>query len=138
MAKMKGGCMCGKVTYDSAAQPALTAVCHCLDCQKQSGSAMSIIVAVPGNEITFKGDLKLYKTVGKDTGLAVNRYFCPNCGSPLYSHAEFMDEMIFIKAGTLDDTSWLKPDMNIWCDTAQSWVDIDAAIPKFGGNPAAA
>ncbi len=99
---------------------------------------MSIVVAVPANQISFTGELKLYKTVGKETGLAVSRYFCPSCGSPLYSHAEFMREMIFVKAGTLDDTSWLKPDMNIWCDTAQSWVDIDAAIPRFGGNPSAA
>ena len=135
MSKLNGGCMCGKVTYECAAEPAMTGVCHCIDCQKQSGSALSIVVAVPEDQIKFNGALKLFTTDGKESGKDVKRYFCPNCGSPLYSAPEVMPGMIFIKAGTLNDTSWLKPDMNIWCDSAQPWVSIDQALPMFPGNP---
>lgn len=135
MSKLKGGCMCGKVRYDSAAEPAMTAVCHCTDCQKQSGSALSIIVAVPPDQISFDGALTLYETQGLESGQAVNRHFCANCGSPLYSAVDSMPGIIFIKAGTLDDTSWLAPDMNIWCETAQPWVKIDESLPMFPRNP---
>jgi hypothetical protein len=135
MSKIKGGCMCGKVTYESAAEPAMTGVCHCIDCQKQSGSALSIIVAVAADQVGFDGDLKRYTTDGKETGKVVNRYFCPNCGSPVYSTAEIAPGTVFIKAGTLDDTSWLKPEVNFWCATAQPWVSIDRDLPVFPGNP---
>ena len=56
-------------------------------------------------------------------------------GSPLYSAPEVMPGMIFLKAGTLDDTSWLRPELNMWCDTAQPWVSIDQELPVFPGNP---
>jgi hypothetical protein len=135
MSKIRGGCMCGKVRYSSDAEPGLTAVCHCVDCQKQSGSALSIVVAVPTDAISFEGEMTLYKTDGKETGQAVNRYFCASCGSPLYSDPDVMPGMIFVKAGTLDDTSWLKPELNMWCDTAQPWVAIDDNLPRFPGNP---
>ena len=127
--------MCGNVKYTSASAPAMTAVCHCIDCQKQSGSALSINVGLPEDEISFTGELKLVVTSGIESGKKINRYFCPNCGSPLYSAAEVMPGMIFLKAGTLDDTSWVKPDMNFWCATAQPWVSIDESLPIFPGNP---
>jgi hypothetical protein len=135
MSKMNGGCMCGKVKYASSAEPVMTGVCHCIDCQKQSGSALSIIVHIPEDQITFTGELKMYVTDGKESGKQIKRYFCPNCGSPLYSAPEVTAGMIFVKAGTLDDTSWLKPDMNFWSATAQPWVSIDEALPNFPGNP---
>ena len=47
MSKIVGGCLCGKVRYASTADPVMTAVCHCKDCQKQAGTAFSVIVAVP-------------------------------------------------------------------------------------------
>ena len=135
MSKIEGGCMCGKVKYTSGAEPAMVAVCHCIDCQKQTGSALSINIALAEDQISFTGELKLVLTSGSETGEKVNRYFCPNCGSPLYSAPEVMPGMILLKAGTLDDTSWVKPDMNIWCASAQPWVSIDESLPIFPGNP---
>ncbi len=135
MSKLKGGCMCGKVKYTSDSEPAMTAVCHCVDCQKQSGSALSIVVALPEDQISFTGELKLFVTSGEESGKKINRYFCPSCGSPLYSAPDVMPGSIFLKAGTLDDTSWLKPEMEIWCASAQPWVSIDESLPMFPGNP---
>lgn len=127
--------MCGRVRYTSNAEPAMTAVCHCIDCQKQSGSALSIVIAVASDAMKFNGDMTLFATEGKETGRAVNRYFCATCGSPLYSDPEVMPGVMFIKAGTLDDTSWLKPELNMWCETAQPWVTIDDTLPRFPRNP---
>ena len=55
MAKLDGSCLCGKVTYSCATEPVATAVCHCTDCQKQTGTAFSVIVAVPRDALRRGG-----------------------------------------------------------------------------------
>ena len=126
MAKLDGSCLCGKVTYSCATEPVATAVCHCTDCQKQTGTAFSVIVAVPREALRVEGDsLASFTTVGTDSGQNVSRQFCRECSSPIASLADAMPQLAFIKAGTLDDTSWLDPQMHVWCDSAQPWVPLD-------------
>ena len=77
-----GGCLCGAVRYDVSA-PALSVVaCHCRDCQRQAGSAFSIIAVFPRDAVHFSGTPALYRGHG-DSGGAVERNFCGACGSPL-------------------------------------------------------
>jgi hypothetical protein len=52
MAGFSGGCLCGKVRYASTADAVMTAVCHCTHCQKQAGTAYSVIVGVPRSALT--------------------------------------------------------------------------------------
>jgi hypothetical protein len=126
MARLEGSCLCGNVTYSCDAEPLATAVCHCTDCQKQSGTAFSIIVAVPRDALRIEGDsLSTFTTVGTDTGKDTARQFCRACGSPIVSIGEAMPQLAFIKAGTLDDTSWLEPQMHVWSDSAQPWVPLE-------------
>lgn len=76
----------------------------------------------------------MYADTG-DSGLPVRRRFCAACGSPIVSEPEATPGVDWLKAGTLDDTSWLQPQMNVWCDSAQPWVHISEAIPRAGKNP---
>jgi hypothetical protein len=136
MAKITGSCLCGAVRYRSDGEPAMTAVCHCENCQRQSGSALSIIVGVPAGSIVFQDESSLATYTDRaDSGRSVNRRFCKNCGSPIVSLVEMMPNLHFIKAGTLDDKSWLKPTMHVWCDSAQPWVEIPADMQRFAKNP---
>ncbi|MDO8348449.1 MAG: GFA family protein [Rugosibacter sp.] len=138
MEKIHGQCLCGAIRYTSAAAPLMTATCHCKHCQRQTGTAFSIVVAVPKGSLVFEtGQPATYQDVG-DSGLPVFRHFCANCGSPIVTEVDAMPTMDFLKAGTLDDTSWLKPQMNIWCTSAQPWVKMDESIPCIPGNPPAA
>jgi hypothetical protein len=130
MSKIEGGCLCGKVRYSSTAGPAFTAVCHCTHCQKQSGTAFSVIVAVPSEELTVTGALKTFEDTG-ESGMPVHRNFCPDCGSPIISIVDRLPGLSYIKAGTLDDVSWLKPTTEIWCDSAQPWVSLAGDTQKF-------
>jgi hypothetical protein len=135
MAKIVGGCLCGTIRYATDAEPALTCVCHCTNCQRQTGTAFSILVAVPKGSLKIQGDtLGAVETVG-ESGQGVTRRFCRKCGSPILSEVAATPALDWVKAGTLDDTSWLQPQMNIWCDSAQSWVKIDDRLPQFDGNP---
>ncbi|HET6518689.1 MAG TPA: GFA family protein [Geminicoccaceae bacterium] len=134
-ARLDGGCLCGSVRYTCDAEPLLTAICHCPHCQKQTSAPFSVVVAVPKGTLRIEGGtLKTFNDTG-DSGQPVRRNFCGNCGSPIMSYIEAVPGMEFIKAGTLDDTSWLNPTMEIWCDTAQPWVKIDPSRQHVGRNP---
>ena len=128
-----GKCLCGQASYKVSGDAVATAICHCRSCQRQSGSALSIIIGFPADAIVQKGQLKTYHDTA-DSGATVYRRFCPECGSPLFSVMADAPQVMFIKAGTLDDVSTLKPQFQIWCKSAQPWVELDPALPRFEEN----
>ena len=102
-----GRCLCGNVTFTAEGDAVVQAACHCTDCQRQTGNPFSVIVAVAREGFSAEGDtLATYATIGEDHGGETQRNFCSACGSPVFSVAAVMPEMIFIKAGALDDASW--------------------------------
>jgi hypothetical protein len=134
MTKVEGGCLCGAVRYHSDIDAVATAVCHCRNCQRQSGSAFSILVAVPAPSLKVEGAVSSFRDTA-DSGGDVERQFCGTCGSALISRVGSMPDLAWIKAGTLDDVSTLQPQMHIWCDSAQPWVTLPDDLPRMAGNP---
>jgi hypothetical protein len=133
--EIKGGCLCGSVRYESAAEAVMCAVCHCTHCQKQSGSAFSTNVVVPAADFKVTAQsLATFNDTGT-SGLAVKRHFCSRCGSPVYSELDANPGVIAIKAGTLDDPMWVKPQVHMWRSSAQAWVPVDGESVCFDGNP---
>ena len=79
-----GGCLCGAVRYESAGEPLFSLLCHCRDCQHQSGSAYVAAMRVPAAGFrVIKGEPKLYASAS-DAGNSVTRAFCQECGCPLF------------------------------------------------------
>lgn len=133
MSRTEGGCLCGAVRYSFEGEPAGAMVCHCIHCQKQSGSAFSTILSVPESALELRGEPTVYHDHG-ESGKAVDRIFCGTCGSPLISKVEVAPGMAFIKAGTLDDASSFEPTMHFWTRSKQCWVDT-GELPAFEANP---
>jgi hypothetical protein len=125
MSKLDGGCLCGAARYHADGDAIATAVCHCTNCQKQSGAAFSVNVVVPADAFHLEGDSVASIVTDSDDGGQVDRRFCRECGSPLASLPTQMPFAI-IKAGTLDDTSWVEPQMQVFCTSAQPWAPLDA------------
>ena len=136
MPKIEGGCLCGAVRYTSDADPIVTAICHCADCQRQSGAAFSIVVGIPAEGFRVEGSPAKFETTGEDTGQPTERNFCSACGSPLWSDSGGMPGVHYVKAGTLDDTSWLEPQAHVWTSRAQPWVDVPEGPMTFERSPA--
>lgn len=134
MSQIVGGCLCGNIRYTCEAEPMMMAICHCKNCQKQTSTSFSILVAVPKDSLNIEGELSAYNDQGS-SGQAVIRKFCGECGSPIMSDVAALPTMDFLKAGTLDDTSWLKPEAQLWCDSAQSWIKLDDDIAQIAQNP---
>ncbi|MDA1074345.1 MAG: GFA family protein [Proteobacteria bacterium] len=130
---LTGQCLCGDVTYTIENVPAVTGVCHCKNCQRQAGSAFSTLAGIPKAEFKFtSGTPKLYEDAATDSGNPVERYFCGRCGSPIYSALPSQPEMLYLKTGTLDDTSSFKPQFHAWCDSKQTWVVLEKDVAAMG------
>ena len=121
--RRKGGCLCGSVRYETVWPPLMLGVCHCRHCQRQTGSAFSVVAAVPRAGLATSGALTLYED-SSDAGRPVYRKFCSSCGSPVFTETPDGEAqgIIFIKAGTLDETKDLAPTVSFWASSAQDWV----------------
>lgn len=129
-----GGCLCGAIRYTVSAPLTSVIACHCTHCRKISGAGSSHNVAIPTSALAItQGEPRVYADTA-DSGNRLNRFFCANCGSSLFSRREKTPEMTVLKAGTLDDASSLKLAMNIWTDSALPWMHIDPAITKHTRN----
>lgn len=132
--KLSGGCLCGQVRYSVEAEPIFVGVCHCRNCQKQTGSAFNIVVAIPKPALSVTGAPRAFADHG-DSGKVLSRSFCSQCGSTLFDEAELMPGVVMISAGTLDDASEVAPTMEIFCDSAQPWVQLGGEMQRFPGMP---
>ena len=131
-----GGCLCGAIrfTIDRSAI-AGQSHCHCRDCQQATGSAFATFCFVPDAGFrTESGEAKGYSVPGS-SGAGVNRFFCGECGSQLWSEVGVMPGVKCVKAGALDDASWMEPQSAFWCDTAQPWVAMPENVAKIAKNP---
>lgn len=135
MNSIQGSCLCGNIQYSSHQSQLTTVVCHCNDCQKQSGSAFSINMLVPIDGFLVEGTSLGFYTKAGGSSLPVKRFFCTNCGSALYSEIDVMPGVLAVKAGTLAEPASAVPQQHLWCASAQSWVTIDHSLPCFEEGP---
>ena len=127
---LSGGCACGAIRYKTEADPVVMLNCHCRDCQKSSGSAYAAVMIVPKDAVQISGEPRYHRVVGQ-AGKAVERGFCPTCGSQVTTKLERMPDVLGLKAGTLDDPSLYKPSMDIFADSAQPWDHMNPDTEKF-------
>ena len=134
MPDITGGCLCGRVRYTLTGEPALSGLCHCRNCQRYTGSAFETVVAFPSTAVSVQGELKTYQDTG-DSGKAVYRRFCPNCGSGIIAEADGLPGLTIVLAGGLDDPSVFKPTMELCCSSAQPWVHAGGERKQFPQMP---
>ena len=131
---LSGGCLCGAVRYSVTDPPAKIIACHCTHCQKTSGAGCSHNVAVKAAQFRLtQGTPKRYDDRA-DSGNILYRFFCGDCGSPLYSQRSATPDIMVVKAGTLDDSGSMQVAMNIWTRSARPWMSIDPALDQYPQN----
>ncbi len=136
MATIEGGCLCGRVRYSATAEPTFVSVCHCTDCQRFGGSAFATVVGVPAPALRVSGTLKTFTKTGS-SGKPIHRRFCPECGSGILDEAEALPGIAMLYGGTLDDPSWVKPRSEVYCMSAQPWVQLGGDMKRFAKMPGA-
>lgn len=127
--RREGGCLCGAVRYSAPRDPLATVICHCRNCQKQAGSALSVVAAFPRDQLSVSGELTVFEDRGT-SGQTVLRQFCGQCGSPVITDTERAREqgVIFVKAGTFDEVADLKPTTHYWTCRAHGWLPLPEGV----------
>lgn len=131
-----GGCLCKKTRYMISGEPQWAGSCYCADCQKESGSGHLTALAFPGEAVSLSGPSKVFSAEG-GSGSTIDRTFCGECGSTLFSHPHMMGDFRIVRAGTLDDSSHVAPAMAIFCSQAPQWDQPPEGVPAFAQMPPA-
>ncbi|WP_343314868.1 GFA family protein [Brucella sp. BE17] len=109
MDRFTGGCLCGNVRIVATGRPYRVGLCHCLDCRKHHGALFHASAIFPENAVTIEGETRDY----------AGRFFCPKCGSPVFSRTGDETE---VNLGSLDDAADLIPTYELWTIRRASWL----------------
>lgn len=133
---LTGGCACGAIRYEISALPLSLYACHCTDCQRKSGSAFALNMPVRTADFRImQGQPKGWRDVGGPSGVMTTSWFCGDCSTRLYGERDGRPETMTIRAGSLDDTSWLQPAAHFFMRSAQPWETIADDVEKFDTVP---
>ena len=135
---LNGGCQCGSVRYRYEGEVLNIFVCHCSECQKQSGSAFGMGLWLRESGLRrISGELRKWvrRLPSEEQDMVCE--FCKLCGTRVFhtSDSNRAAGIVSIKPGTLDDTTWLEPLAHIWTARAQPWVTFKPGTKQYEQNP---
>ena len=116
-------CRCGQLRVTAHGEPVRISVCHCLDCQKRSGSAFATQVRFAAQAFSTERDPREFVHRG-DGGKSTRSHFCAACGSTLFYRHDHAPETIAVALGAFDDPYVFAPTVSIWKERRYPWVEI--------------
>lgn len=136
---LAGGCQCGALRYEVSEAPIVTYLCHCTECQRITSSAFSMAILVRDSAFRLtKGEPRLISRVA-DSGRTTTRWHCPDCAGWICSSPtpdpQQPGPVRRVRAGTLDDRSWLRPTAHYWTRSKQPWFALPAGDQVFETQP---
>jgi hypothetical protein len=130
MGVLEGGCSCGAVRYRLASEPMFVHCCHCLNCQRQTGSAFVINLLIEADRVELLAVEPEAVDVPREDGSAQRIYRCPDCRVAVFS--EYGGPAVkFVRGGTLDQPASVAPDVHIYTRSKLPWVTLPESVPAF-------
>jgi hypothetical protein len=126
----EGGCSCGAVRYRLTSEPLFTNCCHCLNCQRQTGSAFVINLLIEADRVEVLSGVPQPVDVPRDDGSKQRVFRCPTCQVAIFSEYG-RPEVRFVRGGTLDDPSGVTPDAHIFTKSKLKWITLPESVPAF-------
>lgn len=129
MTTRRAACNCGQLSLTAEGEPARISMCHCLECQRRTGSVFGYQARFPRERIAINGTSTAY-TRTADSGNALTFRFCPTCGSTVYWENEGVPGFVSVAIGMFADPASPAPKISIWEATRHGWVELgcDAAM----------
>ena len=129
-----GSCQCGAVTFEAKGEAAMVVQCHCLNCQKSSGTGHVPFAAFPEPNVAIRGKTQSYSYIA-DSGGKVTSHFCPVCGSPAFGTTTSVPGVVAIRLGIMDNSSAFRPQMEVFMKRMRSWDHTLKDVPSFEAMP---
>ncbi|HEX4737126.1 MAG TPA: GFA family protein [Allosphingosinicella sp.] len=131
-------CHCGALALECRGEPLKVSLCHCLDCQRRTGSAFSVAVFYPREQVSaLRGETASFER-GSASGFDVTFRFCPRCGTNLWWEPARLPELVGIAIGGFADSAFPAPEQAVWSKDRHQWLDVLADIPEHAENPSGA
>jgi hypothetical protein len=126
----EGGCSCGEIRYRLTSDPLFVHCCHCLNCQRQTGSAFVVNLLIEADRVELPAGSPVPVDVPREDGRPQRIFRCPTCGVAVFSRYG-RDDVLFVRGGTLDDPSTVSPDVHIFTRSKLPWVALPESVPAF-------
>jgi len=131
MNTLEGGCLCGEQRYKILAKPISQGICYCKQCRKSGGAEGSPMLVVESHAFECEKKGLHYFETQSNRGTVVKRYFCPKCASPLFSTLSDIQEILTVKASSLDDSKGFYPEYLVWTKSALNCTSFTLGVPRF-------
>lgn len=116
-------CRCGSLRAECAEEPLRVSVCHCLECQRRTGSAFSAQARFPSESVNVEGEFRTFARTS-DSGGSLTYQFCPNCGSTVVYRIDAWPEVVAIPLGAFGEAEFPAPVYSIYERRKRPWADI--------------
>ncbi len=135
MTHRTASCHCGDLTLRCDGAPRKISLCHCLQCQRRTGSLFSVAVFYDREQVSIERGTTASFVRESASGLPVTFRFCPGCGSNLFWEPARMPRLIGVAAGAFADPDFPMPDQAVWTKEGHHWIDLPEGIAAFEENP---
>jgi hypothetical protein len=131
---LTGSCVCNKIRYRLLTSPLYCYACHCIDCQKSTGSAFYLSLNIElYNLQVLSSTPPLFVSLEKKPGIIERHVECPQCHTTLWASSQLSEAIVDVSVGTLDFPSLMEPDCHIHVDSKLDWVTLPEGaktVPK--------
>ncbi len=127
-------CACGQLRAACEGEPVRVSVCHCLDCQRRTGSAFGVQARFAKEKVTLAGRSKEFSRLADSGGRGSFR-FCPDCGSTVCWSLDGFPDVIAVAVGTFADRSFPPPAISVYdASRRHAWVELkpDGPLERRG------
>lgn len=114
-------CSCGQLSARVTGEPVRVSICHCLACQRRTGSVFGEQARFPRENVAISGQSTEYRRVG-DEGGGASFHFCPQCGATVYYEAQGLEDYLTIPVGAFADPGFPAPTVSVYEDRMHRWV----------------
>ena len=135
MTARKARCHCGQLELDCEGEPTKVSLCHCLDCQRRTGSAFSIAVFYERGSVVVAQGTPLSFERPSASGFPVKFHFCGACGSNVFWEPARLPHLIGVAAGAFADQNFGCPEQSVWTKDKHAWINLPDWMATFEVNP---
>ncbi|MGD8977652.1 MAG: GFA family protein [Gammaproteobacteria bacterium] len=130
MTQREARCSCGQLKLIARADPLRVSVCHCLACQRRTGSPYGAQARFPADQVEVQGTSTEYARVG-DSGGHITFHFCPTCGATVFYRIEDMPEFVAVPVGAFADPDFPPPRVSVYEARRHDWVRVPDGVEHF-------
>jgi hypothetical protein len=109
-------------------EPVRISICHCLECQKRTGSVFATQARFPREHVTIEGRTSQWTRLG-DSGEPATFRFCPVCGSTVYWEAPGVPDVVSVAVGMFADPSFPPPHVSVYEERQHPWALAAGQLP---------